>query len=211
MNLTSVLLEGSRAAGESLDIEVGLNHAEKVATLFMLEFDDALVTAFLAGGLPSDFGVRVDDMLFEQVADLPRYDLVISLAGRRHPTRLLRLPDGQVTLRLGDPDAAYLACCQIAIDQVLEALAEQDIDAVVQGMDRYGRPRPREGFLHLFAATSSNQQEEQVLAISRGIGEACGVDLIALGFRIDRTIELDPHFAWDSSTSSVVRRNWEPR
>jgi hypothetical protein len=178
---------------EGLDIEVELDRERKVVTLHMLEFEAEHVTSFLVDSLPWDFMVRVDDSLFEHVLNLPRYELVIALAGRHHPVTF-QYPDGRMTIRLGDPNGAYLAKCEQAIAQILSALHSRDIEGVVAGVARYGRPEPNEGFLHLLARAQGEAQEEDVLKLCN---EA---DVLAH----------EAHFAWDPETRRVVRRNWSP-
>ena len=89
-----------------LDVGVEVNRDNKLVVLHMLEFDSERV-ASLVQRLTFELGVRFDDSLFEHVLNNPRYGLVVDLAGRRHPTRLGHLADGQVTVYLGDPDAAW--------------------------------------------------------------------------------------------------------
>lgn len=196
----------------TLAIDLELDREAKVVTLHMLELDTELVCEFVAEELPWTYGVRIgEDASFDQELKTSPFELVIALAGRRHPARLVNRGEDGCSLLLGDPDAAYLERCQHAIDQVLEALHARGFVAVVQGIDEHGRPRPRENFIHLFALAHGERQEEEVIAATKMVSDAYQVDLIALGFRaeqIDFIARYDEHFAWSPEKSCVVRRNW---
>lgn len=187
-----------------LVVDVAVDRTASAVTLHMLEYDAERIGA-LVEHLAHKLGVRFDDSLFEHTLSHPLYGLVINLAGRHHPVRLGRLPDGRLVLGLGDPDSAYLERCMLAIDQTLQALHQIGIEAVVQGIDDHGRPKPYEGFLHLFADARGELQEEQVIATTQVIAQACGVELIALGFNTAQ-VKLEPHFAWDADAARVERR-----
>ena len=125
----------------------------------------------------------------------------------------MRLRDGAVTVALGDPDAAHLARCLRAIEQLLSSLHERDIEAVVAGIDRYGRPEPNEGFLHLFARTQEEGQEQDVERLRRKVEASNDVDICVLSSSkspgdTDQVIAHQPHFSWDAAARKVVRRNW---
>ena len=179
MRLT-VVVESLEACGESHDIEVELDHRREVVTLHMLEFKAEEVTQFVTQTLPREFSVRVDVPPVERAPSTPGYALVIALAGRHHPAKLRRLTTGRVSVSLGDPDALYLARCRRAIAQLLSALHGRGVPAVVTGIDRHGRPKPSEGFLHLFADTAQGTKEEEILQLCREVGQEHRVDIILL-------------------------------
>ena len=81
------------------------------------------------------------------------------------------------------------------------------------GVDHHGRPEPSEGFLHLFARTKGEVQEQDVEQLCRKVEEEHNVDICALRFSrlygdTNRVIAHEPHFAWDEGERQVVRRNW---
>jgi hypothetical protein len=207
---TSVSLELADEV-ERLNLEVELDGRRRVVTLHMLEFDALPVTSFLVQTLPQEFGIRVDDAVSERWLSLPRYDVVIELAGRRHPVRMHHLNDGRTTIRLGDPDAAYLARCHRAIEHLLASLHQLDVEAVITGIDHYGRPAPNEGFLQLYARARDAVQE-QAIAQVRSEVEAkldvsiCVVSDMASTSSIDHVFAHEAHFGWDGQ--QLVRRNW---
>lgn len=150
-------LEGVNEGQTGLDIEAELDREHRVVTLHMLEFDAALIESFLEDGGLRELGVRVDDSTFGDVLTLPLYRLVIDLAGRHHPASLQYLRTGRISVRLGDPNAEYLARCRRAIELVLSRLHTAGIEAVILGIDRYGRPAPTDGHLELYAFLNDGQ------------------------------------------------------
>jgi hypothetical protein len=209
----SISLKSLEEGMESLDIELSLDREKRLVTLHMLEFEAGHVASFLTQSLPREFGIRVDDSPVGHVPTLPRYDLVIALAGRHHPARLAHLSDGRVAIRLLDPDATYLMRCQRAIEQVLSMLNRRGIEAVVAGIDHYGRPEPNEGFLHVFVRTGDDAQLDTVHQLCQEVGQEHAVDLCPLRFSrpfgdTDWVIAREPHFAWDAAMRKVVLRNW---
>jgi hypothetical protein len=120
-----------------------------------------------------------------------------------------------VTVTLGDPDAAYLARCSKSIEDLLRSLAARGIEAVVTGIDRYGRPAPSEGSLHLFARARDAGQEQAVAQARSEVETEHGVSICVMSGAkrpsdIDQVSAQEPHFAWDNEGRQLVRRNWEP-
>jgi hypothetical protein len=107
MMRTRIALKRLDDRSEGLDIEMEVDRRNKLVTLHMLEFEAGLVADFLVRSLPSDHGVCVETD--SSVRTLPRFDLVIVLAGRPYPARLIRLSEGHLALRLLAPDAKCLA------------------------------------------------------------------------------------------------------
>lgn len=99
----TAVLESRDHRRESLEIEP--DRQRKTVTLHRMEFENDLVASFLTEDLPSVYGIRVDDSLFEHLPTLPRYDVVIALAGRPHPARLSHLSDGRLAIRLIAPES----------------------------------------------------------------------------------------------------------
>jgi hypothetical protein len=179
-----------------LDIEVWhVDHEEKVVRLAMLDFDADLVAQFVAETVPDD------------------YVLFILMADRSFPATLLRLPEGRLTLRLSDPDADYLSRCRAAIDKLLPMLAGQDIEAVVVDIDRFGRPDPLQGALSLWSL-EAEERVPQVTELVHEIEREFDVHFSRTGLGrphqeyFARTVESQPHFAWNPVQQQVVRRNW---
>lgn len=201
-----------RVDGEqkALDVELWVDHELKTVRLSMLELDSELLSKFLVSQLPNDFKVRVDD----QHGELPKYGLEILLAGRNHPASLHHLAGGRISIYLGDPDSAYLARCERAIGQLLSALHSRRIQALVSGVDRYGRPEPSEGYLHLYARTQSAAHEEEVGQLCKEVEREHKVSVCSMchfasaSADFDRTIATAEHFAWDQDKRRVVLRNW---
>jgi hypothetical protein len=202
-----------------LTMDLSIDHERRLVTLAMLEFDSALLVRYVMDILPRDYGVVVaeddEDVDEAWLPRRPEYRLVVVLAGREHPARVVRLRDGSVTVALGDPDAVYLARCRKAIEPLLSSLHGMGIEAVVAGIDRYGRPEPNEGFLHLFARTEWKVQEDDVERLCMKVERAHNVSISAVSFSklygdAERVIAHEPHFAWDSKAKQVVARNWEP-
>ena len=213
---TQISLKSIEDDRESLDVELELDHACKRVTLHMLEFDAEHVTSFLTQSLPHDYGVSVDDPVFEHVPALPRYELVVALAGRHYPARLRHLRSGRAAIRLGDPDAEYLARCQRAVAQLLQALDAMDIEAVVTGIDRHGRPEPSEGYLHLFTRARSEEQEQAVKRLRVEVKAEHAVDVFVLHYSgghagVDHVLTRGAHFAWDPAAQQVMRLNWSAK
>ena len=213
---TPFLLKSIDDGLESLDIEVALDHLRSVVTLHMLEFDAEQVASFVQQGLPQEFNVRVDTRASEHALTLPRYKLVIALAGRHHPARLQYLSTGRLSIRLGDPDAAYRARCQKAIERVLQALSLVGIEAAAVGINHHGFPVPKEGFLDLFARTEGGAQDDEVHRICMEVGRDCGVDICFLrssnGYAdVEQVLKYEPHFAWDKRAGQLAHRNWSRR
>lgn len=197
--------------GEGLHIELELDHERQRVTLHTLEFDADLVNAFLET-LPQKFGISVGD---PSMAPVPNFELVIALAGRHHPARLTGRGSSRPALRLGDPDAAYLVLCRRAIEQVLSSLHGLGIPAVVAGIDHYGRPEPDEGFLHLFALSQGEAEEQIVERLCSTVEAEHNVAICVLSSAqhpgdTRKVIAMDAHFAWDQETSQLVTRNWNP-
>jgi hypothetical protein len=185
----------------------------------MRHLDSALLASFVMDVLPRDYSAVVAETDEEvDVAGLPRrsaYRLVVVLAGRKHPAQVMRLRDGGVTVTLGDPDAAYLARCSKSIEDLLRSLAARGIEAVVTGIDRYGRPAPSEGSLHLFARARDAGQEQAVAQARSEVETEHGVSICVMSGAkrpsdIDQVSAQEPHFAWDNEGRQLVRRNWEP-
>jgi hypothetical protein len=63
-------LKSLEDAMSSLDMELELDPVKRVVTLHMLEFDSEHIASFLSQSLPHEFGVRIDDSLFERVPAL---------------------------------------------------------------------------------------------------------------------------------------------
>lgn len=101
-----IALKSIEDGRESLEADIEVDHAHRVVILHMLEFDASHVTSFLVRTLPHEFGVRVGETLSNDMLSLPRYGLVIALAGRNHPARLHHLSSGDFAIRLGVPDEA---------------------------------------------------------------------------------------------------------
>jgi hypothetical protein len=182
--------------GRVLDIDVWhVDHTEKVVRLSMLDFDADLVAQFVADTVPDD------------------YSLFIHLAGRSFPATLLRLPEGRLGLRLNDPDADHLARCRAAIDKLLPMLAALDIEAIAEGIDRYGRPQPLEGAMWLWTM-GGEASEQEVAELVRSVNRE--FDVLFAHFLCGRrhpaafasTANSQAHFAWDPVQEQVVRRNW---
>jgi hypothetical protein len=168
----------------------------------------AALGAFLADDLPLTHRIRVEDGLLESVLNADRYDLVIDLAGRHHLARLVDFGDGRFSMRLDDPDAAFLARCREAIcwapftSSMLTPWSSASTRMVVPS---------KQGFLHLFAHVNCERKEQDVDAMCLALNTALGVDLIALGFQAEEVQRIrapEPHFAFDAATGGVVRRNW---
>lgn len=106
MSLQRLTLRGTDGL-DDLDVELQLDRGRKLVTLHMLKFNSELVGQFLAEELPQAYGIRVDDDVFEHALTTSRFDLVIALAGRRHPASLHNRGDGRVAVLLGDPDALH--------------------------------------------------------------------------------------------------------
>lgn len=208
----------SADGGDDLAIELELDKEARTVTLCMREFDHDLVVAFVRDEmlhLPQLCGVRVDDSLFEHVNQRDLYQLFVELAGRRHPAQMDYLVDGRVKLRLGDPDAEYLRRCEAAIEQLLREAAALDIEAVVAGVDHFGRPAPdRDGYLLVMHPHMefSDRRLDKLRDLEQAIeaGHAVCVTFTGYAHRVgDFTSAVAaPHFAWDPSTRRVVRRNW---
>ena len=209
---TPISLKSIEDGRESLEIEVELDHSNRLVVLHMLEFDADLIASFLVRVLPDSYGVRVDDAGSERKLSLPRYELVVELAGRRHPTRLQHL-SGRTTIRLGDPDAKYLARCYSAIERLLMSLHEVDVDGLVAGIDRYGRPSPNEGSLHLYARARDAAQARAIAQVCAEVEakfkiSICVASDVAPAGAVDQVFAHQAHFAWHRR--QLVRRNWEP-
>jgi hypothetical protein len=199
-------------------MDLTIDRERHVVRLAMLEFDSALLARYVMDILPRDYAVVVaeDDEDIDE-AWLPRrpaYRLAVVLAGREHPAQVVRLRDGSVTVALGDPDAVYLGKCRKAIEQLLTSLHGMGIEAIVAGIDRYGRPEPNEGYLHLFAQTRGQEQDETVRRLAADAEAAHGVSICVLSHYtrlddIDSAIALGAHFAWDPEAREVMRRNWD--
>lgn len=191
---------------EHLDIELHIDRARRIVRLDMLEFDADLVVAFLKDRVIRGHGVQVDGI----EPDRP-FQLVITLSGRHHPARLNVHSDGRYSLRLLDPDASYLVQCQLAIAHLLAALHEREIEAFITGIDPRGRPEPDDGFLHLYARTSSEEQVRQVEEVRKHTQTKFNVSVCVLGPTnawgpLDLVRSAEAHFEWDPSTRQVVRR-----
>lgn len=214
MNSTPVSLKSTDEGRESLDIEVELDHGRRVVRLHMLEFDEGPVASYLLNGLSTDFGVRVDDSGPAHLLTLPRYAVVIVLAGRHHPARIQQDVAGRTSLRLGDPDADYLGRCRAAIAELLQSVDGLDVDAVVVGADRYGRPEPNEGFLHLLHDLDDEARQDELHELCRRVGQKHDVSIIEMRFvlpciDLKYAIANERHFAWNPLARRVVLRNWE--
>jgi hypothetical protein len=199
---------------EGLEIDTELDHARRVVTLHMLEFDAAQVTSFLVRALPNEFGVLVGETLAKDMLSLPPYGLVIALAGRNHPALVQHLNSGDFAIRLCDPDAAYLVRCHAAIEELLQALDRRDIEAVVVGVDRHGRPEPVEGFLYLLHDLHDDARQDEVYELCETVGTKHEVSVVETRFLrpcidLRYAIAKEPHFAWSRLTGRAVLRNWE--
>lgn len=207
------LVLGDTESDRQLEIEVERDRTRKVITLHMLEFDADLVAAFVANDLPWDFNVRVDDSLFEHVLNLDLYELVIDLAGRHHPVRFHYLEDGQMRLRLGDPDADLVARSRSAMDQLLPALATLGLQVIVADVDCHGRPMSAGGSMQLLVRVQDLDHEALLTQIDAA-AQAHGMPINAVTYSrchgyIDQAVD-GPHFAWDSEEQRVVLRKWRP-
>ena len=216
--VTTVGLKRMLSRLPDLTMDLTIDHERQLVTLTMLQFDSGLLAHYVMDILPRDFAVVVaeDDEDIDE-AWLPRrpaYRLVVVLAGREHPAQVVRLRDGSVTIALGDPDAVYLAKCWKAIQQLLTSLHFVGIEAVVTGIDRYGRPEPTEDYLHLYAKTQGRGQDEAVERLAAEVEVLHDVSICVLSHytRPDdfaSAIAREAHFAWDPEAREVVRRNWD--
>jgi hypothetical protein len=202
-----------------LTMDLTIDHERRLVTLGMRHFDSALLASFVMDVLPRDYSAVVaesdEDVHPAGLPRRPAYRLVVVLAGREHPAQVVRLQDGGVTVTLGDPDAAYLARCSKSIEDLLRSLAVRGIEAVVTCIDRYARPAPSDGFLHLYARTRDAGQEHVVAQACSETETVHGVSICVMSDAkrpsdIDQVIAHEPHFAWDNEARQVVRRNWEP-
>jgi hypothetical protein len=206
MTRTQISLKSLDDGRESLDIDLEIDHEARRATLLMLEYDPTLVTSFVTRTLP-EYGVRVGG------AD--GYAIVISLAGRAFPAKLQRLADGRVEIRLGDPDAAYLARCEKAMAKLFEGLAALDIEAVVPDVDRLGRPDVDDGEFLTFLVSEANRGRDDVYALVAEVCTEFDVNICPHAFALEHgyveaVVRREAHFAWDPFTRKVVTRNWSP-
>jgi hypothetical protein len=156
-----------------------------------------------------------DDSVIDEARLRPAFRLLVALAGREHPARVIRLSDGGVTVALGDPDAAYLARCLRGIEQLLSSLHERGIEAVVAGIDDYGRPEPDEGFLHLLARTHEESSEQDVERLRAKVEASNNISIAVMNSRahddMGQALAWQAHFAWDPEARQAVRRNWSPK
>jgi len=215
--MTTLAVKRTLSRLPDLVVDLTIDRKRQLVRLAMLEFDSGLLAHFVLDILPREHGVVAaeDDSDIDE-ARLPRrpaYSLVVVLAGREHPARVLRLRDGDVTVTLGDPDAAYLARCEDAIAELLQAVDGRDIEAVVVGVDRYGRPEPDEGFLHLLHDLNDEARQDELHELCRSVGQKHEVSIIETRFvrpciDLRHAIAKEHHFAWDAAGRRIVRRNW---
>jgi hypothetical protein len=199
---TRIVLES--LTGESLDIELELDREHRLVILHMLEFDAELVTAFVTKGLPGEYGAALKE----------GRRLAVSLGGRFHPVRFRHRDGGGVELRLGDSDGGFLAICSTTIGTLLSTLAARDIEAIVVGVDRFGRPKPSErNTLYVFTRHLNEAQEDYVMHHCVQLGLQQGIVFWYTRFcreygDTDEVFPRVPHFSWDPVLQRVVTRNW---
>jgi hypothetical protein len=106
--MTTIVLKRLRSRLPDLTIAMSIDREGQLVRLSMLEFDSELLAGFILD-MPRAFGVAVveDERDVAEVRGQPPYRLVVEVAGREHPARVVCLRDGAVTIALGEPNPAH--------------------------------------------------------------------------------------------------------
>lgn len=120
-----------------LTVEVAIDAERQEVTLSMSEFDSTLIAGFVRHTLPATHGVQAHfrdaAMRARPIAADNSHILFVNIRGRRHPAQVVEMDDGRFTVWLGDPLLDLNRRSNSTACNVLRALHECGVKAVVVG------------------------------------------------------------------------------
>lgn len=195
-----------------LDFRVEVNREERVVTLVVKEIDSVLICDVVTRILPLDHDVvAFMDELGGPMPSRPRFRLRIKFDGRHFGAEVVKLFNGQSSLRMEPHGVEWQRMARQSAARVLAALHEAGYEAIVADLKDDGTLDTRRGGLHTFTRDSrSDGLVGPAGSAGRAIHGLSEVGAMVVSDYATREATerafASPHLAWDPVSKTCIER-----
>ncbi len=193
-----------------LDFRVEINRDEGVVTLVVTDVDSALICDVVTRILPADHDVvAYTDGREGWIPSRPRFHLRIKFDGRHFGAKIVKLLNGEPSLRMEPHHVEWQRMARTSAARVLAALHEAGYEAIVSDLQDDGSLDTARGGLHLYTRDARSDGLEGPLAPAsyavRGLSEVGA--FVNSDYSTREATErafASPHLTWDPVSKTCI-------
>ena len=193
-----------------LDFRVEVNRDERVVTLVVKEIDSVLICDLVTRILPLDHDVvAFTDEQQGWLTSKPRFHLRIKFDGRQFGAQVVKLVNGQSSLRIEPHRVEWQRMARKSAECVLAALHEAGYEAIVSDLQDDGTLDTKRGGLHIF--TRDSRSDGLVGPVGPAGGAIHGLSevgaMVVSDYSTWEATErafASPHLAWDPVSKTCI-------
>jgi hypothetical protein len=193
-----------------LDFRVKVNRNERVVTLVVSEVDSVLICDVVTRILPTDHDVvAYTDDQEGWTPPRPRFHLRIKFDGRHVGAKVVKLFNGQSSLRMEPHHVEWQRMARTSAARVLAALHEAGYEAIVSDLQDDGTLDTKRGGLHIYTRDCRSDGFGGPFGPAsravRGLSEVGA--FVSSDYSTREATEkafASPHLAWDPESKTCV-------